>query len=626
MRLSLLLWSSLLVVAALASQVSELGVVGLTSSDVFQNEYWYNTVKHSGISPSTPDGTTWPIDALQNAINAGNSYAGRNESRLGTTLQPAVVYLPRGTYVLSRPIQLFFGMVLMGDPTGPPTDDQGKRQLQRRLHDLRERPVLRTRRTPNLTLVDWSVSQACQLANVTLDMPGVSTGIAMPEGGSGLIMEDLYFHGGAYHFKSLTFAGCATGILARHMFTVHCQGCHFTLCGIGVDMAKPTEGESIEGMGSFIMTDSLAARTGVTLVNIAAPNSSFASVVLENPGKFVLRGSVGRDEAWVWGKTYRRGGPDTGTLDRGAKLATSRPAPLVDGAGAGAYYRFAPPTYAEYGADQAANVKDAIIDRSAAAGGDKVLFFPYGVYLVADTLAASSPTQPAPVPMVRVGDEGDVGVAQFSDMLFTVADVLPGCTLLEVNMAGANPGDVGFWNMHFRVGGANDSQAAAKCARSDPADCKAAFMMAHFTSSSSVYGKAPTPRASRPPPGRRRRRYSPATRSFRGAPPPPPRPTGQCRMSAYQLVTGSADLRLYAGGGGFWAFFDAGAACRVERGLPTGRGGAWIRVARGSTYYLGLGVNHVADLVVRDGVAAVRARRITPGGWSANVAAYLGSV
>jgi len=45
--------------------------------------------------------------------------------------------------------------------------------------------------------------------------------------------------------------------------------------------------------------------------------------------------------------------------------------------------------------------------------------------------------------MVRVGNTGDVGVAQISDMLFTVADILPGCIILEVNIKGQKPGDVG---------------------------------------------------------------------------------------------------------------------------------------------------------------------------------------
>jgi hypothetical protein len=33
--------------------------------------------------------------------------------------------------------------------------------------------------------------------------------------------------------------------------------------------------------------------------------------------------------------------------------------------------------------------------------------------------------------MVQVGEPNDVGVAQISDMLFTVADILPGCKLVS---------------------------------------------------------------------------------------------------------------------------------------------------------------------------------------------------
>jgi glucan 1,3-beta-glucosidase len=32
--------------------------------------------------------------------------------------------------------------------------------------------------------------------------------------------------------------------------------------------------------------------------------------------------------------------------------------------------------------------------------------------------------------MVKVGNAGDVGVAQFTDMMFTVADVLQGCKMV----------------------------------------------------------------------------------------------------------------------------------------------------------------------------------------------------
>ncbi len=87
--------------------------------------------------------------------------------------------------------------------------------------------------------------------------------------------------------------------------------------------------------------------------------------------------------------------------------------------------------------------------------------------------------------MVQVGKPGEKGTAQFVDMLFTVADILPGCKLVEVNMAGEKAGDVGFFNSHFRIGGARGSKVQTQCG--DPATCMAARMCAHLTETSSSY-------------------------------------------------------------------------------------------------------------------------------------------
>lgn len=62
-----------------------------------------------------------------------------------------------------------------------------------------------------------------------------------------------------------------------------------------------------------------------------------------------------------------------------------------------------------------------------------------------------------PQPIIRVGNPGDVGVARISEMLFTVADILPDCILLEVNMLAQNPSDVGMWNTQFPVSSAAGS-------------------------------------------------------------------------------------------------------------------------------------------------------------------------
>lgn len=88
--------------------------------------------------------------------------------------------------------------------------------------------------------------------------------------------------------------------------------------------------------------------------------------------------------------------------------------------------------------------------------------------------------------MLQVGEDGEKGVAQMSDFIFTVADVLPGAVLVEVNMAGDRPGDVGFWNCHFRVGGARGSKVRGKgCAR--PEGCLAARLSLHLREGSSSY-------------------------------------------------------------------------------------------------------------------------------------------
>jgi glucan 1,3-beta-glucosidase len=99
------------------------------------------------------------------------------------------------------------------------------------------------------------------------------------------------------------------------------------------------------------------------------------------------------------------------------------------------------PVYGDGATDDTANLNYI----ASTYAGCKILFFPAGTYIVTNTLffpsgsrvvgevwsaisaAGSTFYNPsAPVPMVKVGNAGDVGVAQFTDMLFTVADVLQG--------------------------------------------------------------------------------------------------------------------------------------------------------------------------------------------------------
>ena len=72
--------------------------------------------------PSTVGSTAAPLTQLTLTLRTDGSPTSysRNTNSLGTTGQPAVVYVPSGTYILKSPLQLYVGTVMMGNPLNPP--------------------------------------------------------------------------------------------------------------------------------------------------------------------------------------------------------------------------------------------------------------------------------------------------------------------------------------------------------------------------------------------------------------------------------------------------------------------------------------------------------------------------
>lgn len=228
---------------------------------------------------------------------------------------------------------------------------------------------------------------------------------------------------------------------------------------------------------------------------------------------------------WIRGHVYAAAAGASGAsltpenFAMGQVFTTSRPANLLNSNGS--YFTVTPPTYAEFDVSRVINVKsvpghpvsgDAASDDTAslqaiindAAAANQLVFFPHGIYLLSDTLTIPANSRligeaftelsatgtnfkdaANPRPMVRVGNPGDKGLAQMTDFIFTVADILPGAVLLEVNMAGTNPGDVAFFNSHFRIAGAKGSGVELNCA--NPLTCNAARTLAHLAPTSSSY-------------------------------------------------------------------------------------------------------------------------------------------
>ena len=228
----------------------------------------------------------------------------RDQNKLGTTGQPAVVYIPSGVYILSKPLQLYVGTVLMGDPINPPTlkaasGFNGNTMIYGKDPNQPSATTVFYVGVKNLvfdsnnidkdttfTIIDWSVSQATQLTNCVFNMPSFSsghTGISMPEGGSGTYLGDLKINGGVvgidmsnqqYMIKGVAFQFCTTAIKLSHCFDCIIQDCTFQDHSVAIDMTS-------NSVGSLVVLDSSAQDVGTMVATVVTGNGG-SSLILEN--------------------------------------------------------------------------------------------------------------------------------------------------------------------------------------------------------------------------------------------------------------------------------------------------------------------------------------------------------
>ncbi|KAI9035159.1 exo-beta-1 [Aspergillus affinis] len=720
--------------------------------------YWYANIEHNGQSSFLESGskenytvfrnvvTDFKADntgatdasgAIQNAIQAGPTNGpDRGSHFMGTTGQPAIIYLPPGTYLLSAALQFYVGTVIVGDPTNPPTLKAASEFSGDHMIYAKDPSYVGTinfqigikniildstavAATQAFNLVDWTVSQATQLANVVFNMPTGDTNhvglTTQYDYNSNLIMNDLWFQGGSigmklsgqqWVFKSLRFTGTKIGVIAGGTDIVF-MDCHFEQGDIGID-AGGTSGSltvidsSGSGLNSFIVSgDSGNAGNAIILENI---QNTGTTVTLGGEAK--LSGPVA--DTWVHGTVYDPGNANKRRAD-GDSVTTPRPSNLAPG---GKYFTMPPPTYREYSADQVVNIKsvpglpvygDGSTDDSQNINriltekrGCQLIYFPAGTYIVADTIFVPGGTriigdafasvisatgnlfkdEASPRAMVRFGYPGDMGIAQVSDMMFTVADILPGCKMVEVNIAGEQPGDVGFWNTHFRIGGAVGSRVQTDCAAS-PGECKAAFGLLHLSTTSSAYienmwgwtadhdldgdhtqnigtGRGLLVEAtsatwligtgfehhtlyqynferarnvfsalqqSETPywqgPGNL---YAPAPWADHPVPSDPnfshcAPEDANCRMALFERISGSSDLFLY--GGGNWVFFNANGDCKGDCQKNM------LQIIDSTRIYL-YGTNSKSTTnMVLEGSQVIATQNDNAGGWGGVIAAYL---
>ncbi|KAJ5665733.1 uncharacterized protein N7477_008181, partial [Penicillium maclennaniae] len=441
---------------------------------------WRNAQDYSASANGSGDQTS----SIQNAINDDGS--GGSREGQGVTKFPAEVFLPRGTYQLGSSLNLRVGTVITGNPLNP--------------------PVLKASADfSDGTLINGydSGNGAPETSFMTL-MRNVLYWTHRYRHQPRLHNTDVHITGGAIgirnsnqqvNFKNIYFKECTTAFDALGGHTALLQGATFDTVGLGID-------RSSNGLGSMVLLDSDSTNSGTVVKLYDSSNDSG-----NRNSQLLIQNLVHDTENSI-------------VYETGTEFSTSRPDELLSN---GKYFTRSQPTYAEYASDQVVNVKavdgytiqgdestDDVESLNANLAGNaancKITYFPYGVYTVKDTLKIPVGSHIAgeawavisgagdafkdasnPKPVVQVGQPDDFGVIEIQDMRFSVGEILPGATILEINAAGTSPGDVALWNALVTVGGTAETSIKDVCDRQDTSQCMAAYMMMHLTASSSAY-------------------------------------------------------------------------------------------------------------------------------------------
>lgn len=158
---------------------------------------------------------------------------------------------------------------------------------------------------------------------------------------------------------------------------------------------------------------------------------------------------------------------------------------------------------------------DAIQQILNDATADQIIYFDHGAYLITKTIQVpkniritgeiwplimiSGPffgNVDAPQPGFRVGNPGDSGSVEITDLMFETRGPAPGAIMMEWNVADpeGQQGASGMWDTHFRVGGSAGTQLQVdQCRGATPdtatfkQECYGAFMMMHVTQQATAY-------------------------------------------------------------------------------------------------------------------------------------------
>ncbi|KAL8845804.1 MAG: hypothetical protein Q9221_009057 [Calogaya cf. arnoldii] len=527
------------------------------------------------------DGNTDDTEAINKAISTGNRCGQGCDS---STVTPALVYFPPGTYMVSNPVVQFYYTQLVGDAVTLPTIkaapsfegiavidsdpylDGGAnwytnqnnffRQVRNFIIDLTAMPATAG------AGIHWQVAQATSLQNIRFEMikggdNNKQQGIFM-DNGSGGFMTDLVFNGGNYGAffgnqqfttRNLTFNNVNTAIFMNWNWLWTFKSLTINNCNLGIDMAQGGNNQSVGSVliqdSTFIntpkgiktsRTDSSVPAAGGTLVIDNVDFTGCSAAIIGAEGNTILPGGK-TIASWAQGHAYTTGTDSAANatcipgaapsasrqIIQGALTAPKKPASLLNSKGA--VFERSKPQYESVPSSSFVSVKaagakgDGKTDDTAAiqaifdkAKPDQIVYFDHGAYVITSTVkvpkniritgeiwplimasGAAFSDQNKPTPVFQVGQPGDEGAVEISDLIFETKGAAAGAILMEWNVRG-KAGSVGTWDVHFRIGGSAGTELQSDKCKKNPdsphganKDCIGAFMLLHVTEKASMY-------------------------------------------------------------------------------------------------------------------------------------------
>ncbi|KAG9121204.1 hypothetical protein FRC07_002937 [Ceratobasidium sp. 392] len=426
-----------------------------------KDQYWLETIKKRGSAPYSSDPDNYEV--FRNVMDYGAKGDGKADDtaaiqraiaegeRCGagcpaSTVTPALVYFPSGTYLISRPIEAYYYTSMVGNPKCLPTllassnfngtsgvvdadpyfpnntnwyinQNNFFRSVRNFVVDLRDVPA-------NVTMngVHWQVSQATSLTNIQFEMsraPGNNHQGVFIENGSGGFMSDLHFRGGRYGLivgnqqftvRNITVEHVQTGIMQLWNWAWTYQGVKIKNCEVGFNLTSASTGSELIVDAEVTNTPIFLVTTGTSPAVANVNNTSNTTIILDNikfknvttgvidgNNTILLKGGKSKTvQHWIQGNIYSGTDKDheysqdtVKGIRRSSKLLGSD----------GKLFSKRRPEYDNYSPSQFVSVKehgakgDGVHDDTTAIqkvlnkyAGCKIIYFDAGTYYVTDTI------------------------------------------------------------------------------------------------------------------------------------------------------------------------------------------------------------------------------------------------